>query len=67
MPSTAATWETFGQVVMALMFTALLAYLAPGTMSLRPQTQRWLQFAASALLGVALLIAIVATVAWFAL
>lgn len=58
-------WNGLGQWVMALGLVALLAYLAPATLSLTPQWRRWSQIAAMALVGTALLIAVGASLAWF--
>jgi hypothetical protein len=61
-----SNWDSFGQLVTVLMFMAMLAYLAPGVVSLSPAGRRWVQIAASSLLGVAILIAVIATLIWFA-
>jgi hypothetical protein len=58
-------WDEFGRLVMAVGLVALLAYLAPGMMSLSPQWARRLQIVAIASLTVAIVLAVIATVAWF--
>jgi len=62
---TGGEWDDFGRLVMAVGLVALLAYLAPGMMSLSPQWARWLQIVAIACLTVALVLAAIATVLWF--
>jgi hypothetical protein len=66
MIGTGSTWDAYGQLVGVLMFVAMLAYVAPGAMTLTPTAQRWSQILAGALLAIALLIAIGASIAWFA-
>ena len=58
--------DPYGQLIAVLMFMALVAYLAPGMMTLSPQGARYFQLAAIGLLGTAIVIAVVATVIWFA-
>jgi ABC-type cobalamin transport system permease subunit len=58
-------WDGLGQLLMALGIIALLAYLAPATLRLTPEWRRRSQTAALVLVGIALIIAIGATVAWF--
>jgi hypothetical protein len=58
-------WDEFGRLVMAVGLVALLAYLAPGMMSLSPRWARRLQITAIVSLTVAILLAAIATVAWF--
>jgi Na+/glutamate symporter len=58
-------WDEFGRLVMAVGLVALLAYLAPGMMSLAPQWARRLQIVAIVSLTVAIVLAVIATVAWF--
>ena len=62
---TGGEWDDFGRLVMAVGLVALLAYLAPGMMSLSPQWARRLQIVAIVSLTVAIVLASVATVAWF--
>lgn len=58
-------WGGLGQVVLALGLIALLAYLAPATMSLSPAWRHRTQIAALALVGIAFIIAVIASLAWF--
>ena len=58
-------WDDFGRLVMAVGLVALLAYLAPGMMSLSPEWARRLQIVAIATLTVAIVLAVIATIAWF--
>lgn len=62
---TGSEWDDFGRLVMAVGLVALVAYLVPGTMSLSPQWARRLQIAAIACLTIALVLAVIATAAWF--
>ena len=62
---TGSDWDSVGQWAMAIGMVAMLAYLAPAMMALTPQWRRRWQVAAPALLGVALLIAVGASLAWF--
>jgi Na+/glutamate symporter len=62
---TGGEWDDFGRLVMAVGLVALLAYLAPGMMSLSPQWARRLQIVAIVSLTVAIVLAVIATVAWF--
>lgn len=62
---TGGEWDEFGRLVMAVGLIALLAYLAPGMMSLSPQWARRLQIVAIVSLTVAIVLAAIATVAWF--
>jgi hypothetical protein len=62
---TGSEWDDFGRLVMAVGFIAMLAYLAPGMMSLSPLWARRMQIAAIAFLCVALVLAGIGTVAWF--
>ena len=62
---TGAEWNEFGRLVMAVGLVALVAYLVPGMMSLSPLWARRVQIAAIVLLSLALVLAVVATVAWF--
>jgi hypothetical protein len=59
-------WDSYGQLVTALMLMALIAYLAPGMGILPPAWERRFQIAAIALLAAALLLAVIATIIWFA-
>jgi hypothetical protein len=60
-----ADWDTFGRLVMAVGLMALLAYLAPGILSLSPAWARTLQLATFVLIGAALFLAIAASIIWF--
>jgi len=60
------TGDPYGQLLAVLTMMALLAYLAPGMMSLSPVWARRLQAAAIVFLGIALAVAVIATIAWFA-
>ena len=62
---TGTDWDEFGRLVMAVGAAAMVAYLLPGMMSLSPQWARRMQIAAIAFLTVALILAAIATVAWF--
>jgi hypothetical protein len=61
---TGSGWDDFGNLVTAIGLVALLAYLAPGMMSLSPMWARRLQIVAVACLTVALVLAVIASVAW---
>jgi hypothetical protein len=63
---TGGEWGGLGQVVLALGLIALLAYLAPATMSLSPVWRHRTQVAALTLVGIALVVAVIASLAWFA-
>jgi hypothetical protein len=52
--------------VTAVSLVAMLAYLAPGTMRLGPQWRQRCRIAAMVLIGAALVLAVAATVMWFA-
>jgi hypothetical protein len=58
-------WGGLGQLVMAIGLAAMLAYLAPAMLSLSPEWRRRSRIAASLLLGVALIVAVAATIIWF--
>jgi len=60
-----ADWDEFGRLVAAVGLMAMVAYLLPAMMSLSPQWERRTQIAAIALLAVALVLAGIATVAWW--
>jgi hypothetical protein len=60
------TSDGYGQLLAVLMFAALLAYLAPSVVTLSPVWQYRLQLAAIVLLGAGIVIAVIATVLWFA-
>jgi hypothetical protein len=62
---TGTDWDDFGRMVMAVGLVAMLAYLLPAMMSLSPQWERRTQIAAIAFLVIALILAAIATVAWF--
>lgn len=62
---TGGDWDGLGQLVMAVGLVAMLAYLAPAMLSLSPQWRRRTRIAASLLIGLALIIAIVAAAIWF--
>jgi hypothetical protein len=62
---TGGEWDGLGQMVLAIGMVALLAYLAPATLSLSPQWRRRCQTMALALVGIALIIAAGATLLWF--
>lgn len=58
--------DAYGQLLAVLMMTALIAYLAPGVMRLSPVWARYFQMAAIGALSVAIGIAVIATIVWFA-
>ena len=60
------TWDNYGQLVMVLMFMAMIAYVAPGAMTLSPTARYWFQIAASSLLGIAIILAVAVSIVWFA-
>ena len=62
---TGTDWDGFGRLVMAVGLVAMLAYLLPAMMTLSPQWERRMQIAAIAFLAVALILASIATLAWF--
>jgi flagellar biogenesis protein FliO len=63
--TTGNEWDDFGNLIMAIGLVALIAYLAPGMMSISPQWARRLQIVAIASLTVALILAMIATAMWF--
>jgi hypothetical protein len=58
-------WDDLGRAVAVIGFVAMLTYLLPRTMRLTPHWRGRMRAAALALVGIALALAIVATVAWF--
>jgi hypothetical protein len=58
-------WDAFGRLVAALGLMAMVAYLVPAMIVLSPQWERRTQVAAIVLLVVALVVAVIASVAWF--
>jgi hypothetical protein len=62
---TGTEWDEFGRLVAAIGLMAMLAYLLPAMMSLAPQWERRMNVAAIALLTVALVLAAIASIAWF--
>jgi hypothetical protein len=62
---TGTEWDEFGRLVVAIGLMAMLAYLLPAMMSLAPQWERRMNVAAIALLTVALVLAAIASIAWF--
>ena len=58
-------WDEFGRLVAAAGLLAMIAYLLPAMLALSPQWERRTQIAAIALLTLALVLAGIATVAWF--
>jgi hypothetical protein len=58
-------WDDLGRLAMAVGLVAVLAYLAPGMMSVSPQWARRLQIVAIACLTVALVLAVIGSVAGF--
>ncbi len=64
-PFFGAEWDEFGRLVLAVGLMAMLAYLAPALTSFSPAWARRFQIAAITLLAVALLLAVVAAIAWF--
>ena len=65
MPLTGAGWEAFGQFVAALGMMAMVVYLLPGVVALSPAWARRLEILTFALIGVAIILALGATVVWF--
>jgi hypothetical protein len=63
---TGSGWDDLGRWVTAVSLVAMLAYLAPGTMRLGPQWRQRCRIAAMVLIGAALVLAIAATIMWFA-
>ena len=57
--------DPYGQLIAVLMFMALLAYLAPGVTAVSPVWARYFQIVAIGCLAVAIVIAVIATIAWF--
>jgi hypothetical protein len=55
------------QLLTALFLVALVLYLAPAVFKLggSAERRRWFQRAATAMIGIAMAIAVVATVKWF--
>lgn len=62
---TGTDWDEFGRLVAAVGLMAMVAYLLPAMMSLSPQWERRTRIAAIAFLAVALILAVLATVAWW--
>jgi hypothetical protein len=62
---TGTDWDEFGRLLMAVGLLAMVAYLAPGMMSLRPAWARRLQLAGLVLVLIALALAATAAVVWF--
>jgi hypothetical protein len=58
-------WDEFGRLVAAVGLMAMLAYLLPAVMSLAPQWERRMNIAAIGLLTAALVLAVIASLAWF--
>jgi hypothetical protein len=58
-------WDDLGRLAMAVGLVAILAYLAPGMMSVSPLWVRRLNVAAIACLAVALVLAVIGSVAGF--
>ena len=65
MPFTDAGWDALGRFVAALGMMAIVVYLLPGVVALSPAWARRLEVLTFALIGVALLVAVGASVAWF--
>jgi hypothetical protein len=62
---TGTEWDEFGRLVAAVGLVAMLAYLLPAMISLSPQWEQRTQIAAIVFLAVALVLAAIASVAWF--
>jgi hypothetical protein len=62
---TGTEWDEFGRLVAAVGLVAMLAYLLPAMVSLSPPWARRTQLAAIILLSVALVLAAIASAAWF--
>ncbi|HEX2216815.1 MAG TPA: hypothetical protein VHG27_09030 [Xanthobacteraceae bacterium] len=58
-------WDDFGRLVMAVGLMALIAYLAPAALTLSPVWARRLQVITTVLITGALLMAVIAALAWF--
>lgn len=58
-------WDELGRLVAAVGLMAMLAYLLPAVMSLAPRWERRMNIAAIGLLTAALILAAIASVAWF--
>jgi hypothetical protein len=62
---TGTEWDEFGRLVAAVGLLAMLAYLLPAMVALSPQWAWRAQIAAIVLLTAALVLAAIASVAWF--
>ena len=58
-------WDEFGRLVAAIGLMAMLAYLVPAMVSMAPQWERRMNIAAIGLLTAALILAAIASLAWF--
>jgi len=57
-------WDEYGRLVMAVGMVAMLAYLLPAMVTMSPQWARRMQIGAIALLTIALVLALIATLVW---
>jgi hypothetical protein len=65
MDLTGSEWDGIGRLVAAVGLAAMLAYLLPGVMALSPAWTHRMRILAVGLLAVGLILAFVATAAWF--